>query len=558
MTELELQAYLIAHFPKEDASCEWKEFKNLKHVVSGAKGDDAISYCSALANMEGGHLVMGVKDGTLDIVGIENLYGYSTESLPHRLLGNCINLSSEGLHVEEFVTSDTNKRVWVLHVPKHLPRKPVMAHQQAWQRVGDSLTRLSLERENTILAEPLHVIDDWSMGVCEGATIDDLDSEAVAFARGEFITKHNKLADEVQQWDDVTFLNKAKLSINGKITRTALLLLGKSSTSYLLAPAMPQITWILKDQEGVEEAYEHFGLPFILSVQKVFTKIRNIKYRYRADSKLFPEEVDKYDTWVLYEALHNAIVHQDYEAGGRINVVEFPHRLVISNVGRFIPGSIDNVIERDAPTELYRNPFLAHAMVEVNMIDTIGSGIKRMHAIMQKRYFPMPSYYIEENRVELTLFGRILDERYAKLLASDPELSLHDVIALDRIVKKIVVDDQAIKDLRSKGLIEGRKPNLYISADVAKVTGDKASYTKNRAMDKQYYFDLIVTSIKQHGSLTRKDIDELLWTKLPEYMDEKQRKIKINNLINELSNKLRKICNEASQNAPKWVLCKDS
>lgn len=30
---------------------------------------------------------------------------------------------------------------------------------------------------------------------------------------------------------------------------------------------------------------------------------------------------------------------------------------------------------------------------------------------------------------------------------------------------------------------------------------------------------------------------------------------RINNLINELSNKLKKICNKGSNTKPKWVLC---
>ena len=55
----ELQQYLIKQYPKENEGCEWKEFKNLKNDFSGHEKDDVISYVSALANMEGGHLVVG-------------------------------------------------------------------------------------------------------------------------------------------------------------------------------------------------------------------------------------------------------------------------------------------------------------------------------------------------------------------------------------------------------------------------------------------------------------------------------------------------------------------
>ena len=70
MTEQELHDYLQAHYSTENESCEHKAFSRLRHAVSGKAGDDAISYVSALANMEGGQLILGVEDGTLNIQGI--------------------------------------------------------------------------------------------------------------------------------------------------------------------------------------------------------------------------------------------------------------------------------------------------------------------------------------------------------------------------------------------------------------------------------------------------------------------------------------------------------
>jgi len=95
MTEKELQNYLIAHYLKESTSCEWKEFKNLKHFVKGHEGEDIISYVSAIANMEGGHLVIGVEDETLNITGIKNFHNYTPENIVLKILEQTPNLSSE-------------------------------------------------------------------------------------------------------------------------------------------------------------------------------------------------------------------------------------------------------------------------------------------------------------------------------------------------------------------------------------------------------------------------------------------------------------------------------
>ena len=557
MTKHELEKFIKTKYPKENNSCEHKEFKNLKQAVSGRKGEDVISYVSALSNMEGGVLVLGVKDGSLEVVGIENTQDYTPENLPLRIVGNCTNLNTEGLSVEEFTTSDTNQRVWILHIPKHQPRKPVYAHKVAWQRSGDSIIPLTPQREAIILSESLSIVTDWSAKICQNAIINDLSKEALNTAKEEYKTKHPKLKDEVDSWSDEQFLAKAKLLKNGKITNACMLLLGNNEKAYLLNDINPQITWILKDNDNIEQSYEHFGLPFLLSAKRVLEKIRNFKYRFMSENKLFPEEVDKYDTWVLYEALNNAIAHQDYELKGRINVVEFPDKVVISNLGSFLAGEIEEIIQRDSPLENYRNDFLCKAMVEINMIDTIGSGIKRMFSIQKQRFFPMPDYLIEQNRVQVTIYGKIIDEKYTKLLALNPDIDLIDLIYLDKIAKKQFVNDKIIQNLRAKKLIEGRKPNLFISAKVAQSIGEKAEYSKYRAFDKQYYLDLILKSITQHGYMTRTDIDSLLWEKLPDYMNDKQRKIKINNLINELSNKLKKICNKGSKGAPKWELCDD-
>ena len=147
MTELEFQQYLLREYPQENARCEWKEFKNLKNSFCGDEKDDVISYVSAIANMEGGFLVVGVHDKTLEIVGTDT-YNYDRQKAILRLTERCTKLSSEGLDMEEYVTDDIHKVVWVIHIPKHLPKRPVYAHDKAWQRIEDSLVELTQERLN--------------------------------------------------------------------------------------------------------------------------------------------------------------------------------------------------------------------------------------------------------------------------------------------------------------------------------------------------------------------------------------------------------------------------
>src|SRR5690554_2787899 len=290
MTESELKRYLQEHYPVENESCEWKEFKSLKHSFAGKAGDDIISYISAISNMEGGHLVIGLQDRTHNIIGIREFNNHTAQNIKLRLVEKCSNLDSDNFTINEFITSDSNLIVWVLNIPKHLNRQPVYAHSKAWQRIEDSLVEMRKERMDTILKEPIKSIDDWSSQIVKGATFSDLDQLAIDKAREEYKKKNTRKANESNNWDDITFLNKAKVTIQGKITNTALILLGKEESVHFLNPAIAKISWILKDENNLERDYEHFGPPFILNSSNVFSRIRNLTYRYLNNSTIFPTE----------------------------------------------------------------------------------------------------------------------------------------------------------------------------------------------------------------------------------------------------------------------------
>ncbi len=380
-----------------------------------------------------------------------------------------------------------------------------------------------------------------------------MDAKAIAVARKNFKSKFLVKAAEVDDWDDITFLNKAKITIKGKITRTTILLLGKEESEHFINPAEAKIRWLLKDTKGNDKDYAIESCPLLLAVDKIYSRIRNLKYRYLKDGTLFPDEIDQYEPYTIREALNNCIAHQDYTKGGRINVIETDDQLIFTNLGSFIPGSVERVVKDDAPEEQYRNKFLATAMFNLKMVDTAGGGIRKMFIFQRERFFPLPDFDLSKGKVKVTITGKVLNIDYARLLSRNKELSLDEIIMLDKIQKKMKLNETEEKYLRERKLIEGRKPNYYISLRIAQKTGQKAEYSKNRAFDKTYYLDLILKAIKEHGFVERSDVDELLWAKLPEWMIDKQKKVKINNLLAELRRNER-IRNNGNDAKPRWVL----
>ena len=355
------------------------------------------------------------------------------------------------------------------------------------------------------------------------------------------------------RWSLQTFLDRARLTQDGEITRTSLLLLGKPESAHLLLPHPAQMTWKL---DGPEKAYEHFGPPFLLNTSVLYQRIRNIQVRILPDDALLPVEVAKYDQRVVLEALHNCISHQDYTHNGRILVVEKPDRLVFENEGTFFEGQPSDYISGEKTPRVYRNPFLVQAMAELNMIDTMGYGIHEMHMGQARRYLPLLDYDLSNiGSVRMTVHGAVADPAYTRLLIQKTDLPITDILALDRIQKRLPIDDVVAARLRKAGLIEGRKPNFHVSASVAGVTASKAEYIRTRAQDDMFYAKLLTDYLESYGEATRSDINRLLLNKLSEALSDKQKVVKINSLLTKLRRK-EVIFNAGVDSAPRWKLVK--
>lgn len=535
MTAAELRSKL-EELRRLPAETEWVEFKhNNSNPEEIGEYICAISNGAALHGRLMGYVVWGIEDGTRAVVGTTfrpKTVRKGNEELENwllRLLEPRIDFS-----IHEF---DVDGAPIVLFAVQGANSRPVRFSGEEHIRVGSYKKKLKdyPEKERKLwqlLSEPN---TDWSAQLVPGATIAELDRAALDFGRAQYHQKNPQNKAEIDAWDDVTFLNKAKVLIGGKVTNTAIVLLGRPEAAALIAPAQARVTWVLRDEKGEERDYAHFDPPFILASDNVLNKIRNLTIRHLPSGTLFPHEVSQYDPWVLRETLHNCIAHQDYNLRARINVVESPASLLFTNAGSFIPGTVEEMIRSDAPPEIYRNPFLAQAMVSLNMIDTIGSGMKRMFRRQKERSFPMPDYDLSSNeRVAVRLTGQVLDENYTQLLLSVTELDLLDVIALDRVQKKLPLNDEAFARLKAERLIEGRRPNIYVSAKVATATGDKAAYIKNRAFDKTHYRSMVIGYLRQFEQATRKELDALLIAKLSDAMNAKQKKAFVTNLLQEM------------------------
>ena len=554
MTNEELEP-LLTHL-----LAEWEnEVVEFKIGNKNTSSNDIGRYFSALANeanlrgLDHAWLVFGVDNKTHGTPGSEypcdaNSLNKSGGLKSQIAEGTGIGMCFADIHI---LPRGAGSNIIFFEIPAAPQGMPVPWQRHYYARAGENVIGLGIEKIEKIRSQNRSV--DWSAQVVDGATAADLDPEALKLARRQFTDKHANVAvEDVSGWSYEAFLERLRLGRHGKLTRAALLLLGKADAAAdLLSPYSPQIVWKLV---GEETANDIFYPPFLLATTALYSRIRNVQVRVLPENQMLTTEVPKYNQKSVLEALNNCIAHQDYTRGERIVVTERVDRLTFWNGGSFFEGAPEEYVSGSKTPRRYRNTLLSTAMRELNMIDTMGYGIHSIYVGQAKRYFPLPDYVTTEDSVEMTMYGRVVDVAYSTLLIrKGGDIRLDDVFLLDRVQKGYPIAPDAVRHLKSEGLIEGRVPHIHVSAKIALMTGKEADYIKNKQKPSKHYHSLILDYLENFRSATREKINELLMDEIRGGYSREQKLVKISNILSYLriNDKIR---NVGSKHDPIWVL----
>ena len=537
----------IAEVKKEN---HWLEFKS-----NYQEPDRLGQYISALANgacldhEDFAYLYFGVEDETLivrgttfDVSKVKAKGNQALELYLRQYITPCI-----PFEFEEFCY-DGGFRVVRLRIPA-AAGEPVSFFGKPYIRVDSHTTELT--RYTDWMRQIYMSQTDWSAQVVEDATLDDLDPEAIAMAKKGYAERYPQYADELKNWSDEVFLDKACLTLDSKITRATLLLVGRREKAHKLSH-IAEIVW--KCHQDGQTFGDTYTIPYILTTSALMNRIRNYRFKIYPQDRLIPAEVWKYDTRSILESLHNCVAHQNYAQNERIIVTEEMDKLTFENAGGFYDGDYDQYVYGTKTPRHYRNPALMKAMVNVKMIDSQGYGIHNLFVRQRDRFLPMPDYNgTTESKVVLHLPGIVIDPNYSLLLMKNSDLTLSEVVLLDSLQKGKRISDEAIDMLRKKKLIEGRKPNVYVAKSIAQTTNTKVDYSKHKGLNDKSCEALLIESLKEHKILTRTEIDELLWNALSDQLSDTQKKKKISNLLAKLKNR-EVISNDTKGNVSEWQL----
>jgi ATP-dependent DNA helicase RecG len=457
-----------------------------------------VKYCAALANEEGGDIVLGVTDKRP-----RRIVGTKTFNQPERTRAGLI----EQLHlnIDFSLINHPDGRVLIFHIPKHPVGTPIKYKGIYWQRQGDSLKPMSEERLRNIFAEAGH---DFSADICTAATMNDLDRGAIENFRKRWINKSGNQSLATLTHEQL--LNDIEALVDGNLTYAALILFGtRKALGQHLAQAEIIFEYRSSDASGPAQHRVEFRQGFFSFYDKLWDLINLRNDIQHFQSGLFILDIPTFSERPVREAILNAVTHRDYQLGGSVFIRQYPRRLVIESPGGFPLGiNEQNILDRQSP----RNRRIADIFSKCGLVERSGQGMNLMFELSIQEGKPVPDFTgTDQYQVVLTLNGEVQDPRFLQFLekVGKEKLALFstaDFLLLDVIHKQQPVPEHLkhrLQRMVSMGIIEkfgrGRGVKYVLSRRYYAMIGEKGAYTRKKGLDRETNKSLLLKHIREYA-----------------------------------------------------------
>ena len=370
------------------------------------KPSDLSPLVSAFANAEGGTIVIGISDKTLEIEGI-NKYGMDK-------VNEFIAIPKNGCkpmpqYNEEFLDVINNKgerdQLLLLHVQPCIDQIIRTTNDSTYLRIADKTKELKGDdlRNLEYSKSTRHFEDE----VNKDATLDDLDQE--------LIEEYKQKLDAIHLPTDQVLKARAFIKNrdgNNYLTNAAILLFAKNVSQFYPNCRVRFIRYdgnsaqvgtrmnIIKDKtiecnilRLIDETKS-----FISSQLREFTALDPLTGKFKT--------VPEYPEFSWLEGIVNAITHREYGMSGNyILVTMFDDRLEIKS-----PGKLPNIVTIDniKDTRYARNPRISRVLTDFGWVRELNEGVKRIYSDMADFFLDEPEYSEPEYAVKLILKNNIV------------------------------------------------------------------------------------------------------------------------------------------------------
>lgn len=438
------------------------------HTAQEERRKCYLGYVVAFANECGGRLVLGMDD-----------------ALPHTVVGTDFAIGKVGeleddvyaklgirIHTEELYDSN-GLRVLVTHIPSRPVGKTLKFEGVPLMRVGESLRNMSDEEIFAILSEQE---PDFSAKICESLTIGDLNAEALEKMKVSYSRKQNNR--EFLQLSNEQILSDLKLSVDGKLTYAALILLGKKEK---IAELLPQSKTIWEYRNSPSQIHHDTRIvvdePLFLGIDRIWNLINqpniNPKYPIQSDAYIF--DIYAFNETVIREAVLNAVAHRDYSITSEVVIKQYPTQIVINNPGGFPKGvTIENLLTVSSTP---RSRLMTDILEKTGLVERSGQGVDKIFSITLAEGKAEPDYTNSNLfQVTLKLSADITDKAFHIFLNKyqfsdkEPKLGVEQIITLCKIKNGLFqqLNPAIVSQLEKSNLIvklSGGHTNRYVLSE---------------------------------------------------------------------------------------------
>ncbi|WP_304432206.1 RNA-binding domain-containing protein [Acutalibacter muris] len=499
------------------------EFKSDRKKLSD---DVLIDAVVAFANTEGGDIYLGVEDDG-SITGMHKDHKDST-----RVAAFIANRTVPPVSVRVEVVEEETANVLKISVPKS---RSIVASSSG--KIQRRQIKADGEPENVAMypyeinsrLSTLSLLDYSALPV-PNAKYEDLDPVEREHLRT--ILKNYNGEKALLELDDEDLDKALRLAVISEKklvpTFTGMLLLGKKEKIMEHIPTAEAGYTAFRGTEVTTN--ESFFLPLLTAIEKIFAFLEARNAEQEMEVGLFRISIPDFDKRAMREAVVNAFAHRDYTRMGRVLIRLDDDGLSISNPGGFIEGvTVENILSVEPHG---RNPALADALKRIGLAERSGRGVDRIFEGSLFYGRPLPDYS-ESSATSVRLFipRGLPDKKFIRMISEEQQrigapMPVNTLLILNTLKqgRRMAITDIAeatkisegkiratVERMTEAGLIEtvgAGKGRMYILS--AKAYRNVVSYVRQTDIETLRYQELVLKLVEVQGTVSRKDVVELL------------------------------------------------
>jgi ATP-dependent DNA helicase RecG len=427
-TDAELKVLLdkVSAQPSSELESEHVEFKGYATEQALHNAKDLVDELSALANFEGGYILVGVKAETDVPHGQWNSQLAGTDkmdelTLKERLRGRL--RPSVDLHVRNVSIDGVNfVAIGIAH-----PTDTLVSTSNGKYYIRDGRSSRPMSPDELLRSVKGLVTYDWSSDVVNATTKEALDPLSIDQARADFCARRqmSKIPDHS------AFLEAIGATTNGKLVRGGLMFLGKED-AIRAELGDHEYRFVSKSRTGELHLNDVWAGCIWQAVQRAkrhFSACNNVAtFTFRGEQFQAP----LLDDSAFHEAYLNALVHRDYSTPGMVSVTFTGDLLSVSSPGGFYGGvTADNIVLHEPR---HRNRTLAKILMSFHLVDRAGMGVLRMGLGSLRYGRSFPKFSEANSTVEVVLEAEHLKPGIAALaLSHQNDYGIGELLVLNSV-----------------------------------------------------------------------------------------------------------------------------